>query len=443
MSTEVYLAFAQEKGMISSRIAGVYKKSRFVFLMYLTILFSPILSVCQEPRNRIDDGTQGEYFEIPDSVETKNRYAKWNYFDGSLTTLKIGGGFLYEVAAYSQDAESKEQFDLSTAFKVRDARVTLSGKFKFKREVTWKVGVMYDLVTDEWLMRESGIIIGVPELWGRFFIGRTKEGFSLNKVMVGYAGWMMERQMAIDIIPILGDGIRWMGYLPKQHLFWDAGAYVNWLSKDQSFSTFNWQVSLRAGWLPVYSDKTVLHIAFNGRYGDVENEELQVRSRPEATPAPYFLDAGIISTDYTTHFGGEAYYRTGPLMLGSEIYFHNIHSPVSDNPVFPGGEVFVSYIFTGETRPYLPSSNIFGFIDTKKSVFKGGAGTWEGIVRLSSLDLNDGLVEGGSFWRITPQVNWYLSNHVRLEFVYGYGVLDRFELKGGTHFFQSRIQFML
>jgi hypothetical protein len=31
-----------------------------------------------------------------------------------------------------------------------------------------------------------------PELLGHVFVGRTKEGFSLNKVMVGYAGWTME-----------------------------------------------------------------------------------------------------------------------------------------------------------------------------------------------------------------------------------------------------------
>jgi len=30
-----------------------------------------------------------------------------------------------------------------------------------------------------------------------------------------------------------------------------------------------------------------------------------------------------------------------------------------------------------------------------------------------------------------------------MEFVYGYGVLDRFGIKGGTHFFQSRIQFTI
>jgi hypothetical protein len=29
--------------------------------------------------------------------------------------------------------------------------------------------------------------------WGHIFVGRTKEGFSLNKVMIGYGGWTNER----------------------------------------------------------------------------------------------------------------------------------------------------------------------------------------------------------------------------------------------------------
>jgi phosphate-selective porin OprO/OprP len=40
-------------------------------------------------------------------------------------------------------------------------------------------------------------------------------------------------------------------------------------------------------------------------------------------------------------------------------------------------------------------------------------------------------------------VNWHMSPNVRLELVYGYGVLDRFDTKGGSHFFQTRIQLQL
>jgi len=38
-------------------------------------------------------------------------------------------------------------------------------------------------------------------------------------------------------------------------------------------------------------------------------------------------------------------------------------------------------------------------------------------------------------------VNWHMSDNVRLEFAYGYGGLDRFDVTGHTQFFQTRIQF--
>jgi len=411
-----------------------------IFIFFVLILSQA--SFAQQPEKRIPDGTEGEYFKAPDTTTSKRKFTSWNQYDGPVSTVKFGFAFLGDAATFVQDKASADQFDMKPGFKVRDFRVLLSGNFKFKRTISWKAGIMYDGTTDRWLFRESGFTISTPEIWGQIFIGRTKEGFSMSKVMNGYAGWMMERQMAIDIIPILGDGIKWMAYLPKQRIFWNVGGFGNWLSEHESFSTYKWQTIIRAGWLPIYTDNKVIHIGASARYGEVENGQLQVRSRPEITLAPFFLDAGTIMTNYTTHFGGELYYRTGPLMMGTEYYMHKIHSPVSGNPLFNGGEVFVSYIFTKETRSYNTATAIFGFINTK-SIFKGGHGTFEGILRFSTLDLNKGAITGGAFWRITPQVNWYLSNNLRLEFAYGYGVLDRFGTKGGTNFFQTRIQIMI
>ena len=76
-------------------------------------------------------------------------------------------------------------------FKLRDFRILFSGQIPTDRTITWKTGIMYDAPTSEWFVRETGVMIAVPELWGNLFIGRTKEGFSLNKVMNGYAGWTL------------------------------------------------------------------------------------------------------------------------------------------------------------------------------------------------------------------------------------------------------------
>ena len=95
---------------------------------------------------------------------------------------------------------------------------------------------MYDAPTDSWLVRQTGVMIAFPELLGHLFIGRSKEGFSLNKVMTGYDGWTMERATMNDAtVPLLADGIKWLGYYPKHGILWNLGYYNDIFSKGQSF----------------------------------------------------------------------------------------------------------------------------------------------------------------------------------------------------------------
>lgn len=407
----------------------------------------PFNALCQEPKT-VPDGTEGEVMEVLDSVPAKE--LPWNVFDGRFTTLKFGVALLYEYAGFSPDETTETQMDslnteLKDAFDVRDFRVLLSGQLKTKRTITWKAGIMYDGAQSSWFIRESGIMIATPEIWGNLFIGRTKEGFSLSKVMNGYSIESMERHMAIDAIPILADGVKWLGYLPKPGIIWNMGIYTNWLSKDQGFSTYSWQFAARAAWLPIHSEEknTTLHIGGNFRIGQPEDNMIRLKSRPESNPAPIFIDTGTFSANQATFTGAEIYYNNGPLLLGTEYSWQKFNSVEMGNPVFHGGEIFVSYIFTGSSRPYTTVSGIYTFIPIKKSVFEGGWGEIEGLIRYSTYELNDGAIQGGSFWRITPMVNWYLSKSLRFGVAYGYGVLDRFHMEGATHFFQSRIQILL
>ena len=300
---------------------GVFSYSWLVIILLIFFSVLPSLkSFSQDSKDSIPDGTEGEMFQAPSKDTTKHTWneKRWRLFKGKLTTFKLGAGFLYEYAAFSQDKNSKNQMDslgtpVKDQFKVRDFRVLFSGQIKSKREISWRAGIMYDGTTDTWLVRETGVMVGVPEINSYFFVGRTKEGFSMSKVMNGYAGWAMERQMAIDVIPILADGLKWMGYLPKQRLFWNLGVYADWLSKGQSFSTYQNQFDARLGWNPVFSPlkNKMLHLGFNFRYGKVEGDQIQLRSRPEANPAPYFITTGNFSSDHSNHIGYEVYYQSG------------------------------------------------------------------------------------------------------------------------------------
>jgi phosphate-selective porin OprO/OprP len=377
--------------------------------------------------------------------EHKRKLISWNEYHSPYFTIRFGAGLLYEFDAYSQDEQSKEQFSLLPTEKIRDFRFLLNGKLfpKWKRSVTWCAGIMRDVPTQSWFVRQTGVMIAVPELWGYFFLGRAKEGFSLNKVMAGYDGWTMERSTMNDAtVPLLADGIKFLGSTPKHRFLWNLGYFNDVVSKGQSFSSYSSQEVARLIWLPIHSEETATlwHIGVNLRYGKPVDNQLRLKSRPESFTAPYFLDTGQFPATSTFMSGPEVYYRKGPWLLGSEYWFEKISSTPTGNPLFHGGDIVTTWMVTGETRPYNMVGGYFRSIAPTRPVFQGGPGAWELVFRVSYTDLDSQGVHGGRFARVTPMVNWYLSDNVRVEMAYGYGHLDKSGLNGNTQFFQTRIQ---
>ena len=423
-------------------------RSLLVILGWMVSLQSLLPVYAQIQPNQIPDGTDGLVLEVRDSTAMQISKLPPNEFEGSYSTFKIGLGLIYDLTTYSQTDEFRSQMDslgfsLGPVSNLRDFRILGSGRLKTQRAISWKFAYMWDGDNKTWLVRESGVTIGVPELAGHIFVGRTKEGFSMVKVMNGHSPWTSERQMAVDLIPIIADGVKWFGFLPKSRVFWNIGYYNDILSKGQKFSTFSSQIVGRLGWMPFYDPKKqrLMHVAANLRYGRPLDGKITLKSRPESNNTPQILNTGEFNTTWSTHTGAEVYYSNRKFMIGSEIVFHKFHSSESGNHRFYGGDIVVSYFFTGAVRPYNTVGSIYGFIPVKNSIFKGGLGELEGVLRFSTFNLNDGTVQGGKFWKITPMVNWYMSKIVRVEFIYGYGVLDRLGLQGGVHFFESRIQF--
>jgi hypothetical protein len=65
-------------------------------LLVFSLLIAPGQALCQDSILVVPDGTQGETFKInkADTIPRPLTFENWNQFDGSLTTLRIGGGFL-------------------------------------------------------------------------------------------------------------------------------------------------------------------------------------------------------------------------------------------------------------------------------------------------------------------------------------------------------------
>lgn len=373
----------------------------------------------------------------------RRRLVNWNEYDGPLFTIRVGAGFLVDYATYAQDDAGKEQISVEPGFKLRDSRLIISGRIKTKRRLTYQAGLMYDGYTEEWFVRQTGLMLAIPEAWGHLWVGRSKEGPSLNRVMTGYDGWTHERFTFSDAaIPLLADGIKWLGYVPKRNLIWNLGVFTDALSKDQSFSSYHKAIAGRIAWVPMVSDSVgkLLHLGLSFQVGEPEDKTLQLKSKPEASDAPNFIDTGKFPATSATLVGFEAYYRPGPWLFGTEYYMEKANSPEAGDPLFTGGDIFANWLVTGETRSYNTLGGYFRQVSPARSVFEGGPGAVEVLLRFSYSDLDSGTLRGGTFWRLTPMVNWHLADYLRLELIYGYGKLDRFDLDGATQFFQSRLQ---
>ena len=412
----------------------------FVFLLILLVKGSDIYSQDQAP---------------PDTKlrnkDTTGRKLDFNETDFGFTTARIGMAFMNDWAWYSQDTEGKQQLDsmdgeLENQSKVRDVRVFFSGKIRSKRYLEWRAAMMWDGKEQKFTFRETGLIIGMPELSGKIFIGRSKEGYSSSKVQNGYSAPAIERQASLDPIAIMQDGIRYFGQTKRSNLFWSVGAFTNaFYWRSSAFMLYKSTYAARFGWLPVYKPEqnTWVHVGMSYRTAKPVNDSLQVRSKPESNPAPYFIDTKKFESDRTTAYGPEVYYYKGPLMIGSEVNIYKHRSVQAGNPTFWGGNILMTYNLTGEPYPYIKDNAVSFFVNPYRTLFQGGPGCWQLMLTGTIYDTNNGLMPGGSLRKVTGAVNWYPSNDFAIKISYGYGVLDRFGIKGVTQFFQARFQINL
>ena len=403
-------------------------------------VLSPSIATSDPSLNTVLDAAEAEG-DVP-----RRRLVSWNEYEGKFITVRLGGSFLWDFAGYAQDDNSKAQMTLIDKGDLRDFRFILNGRFKFAPRFSYTLGYMYDKAREDWRFRQTGIMVEVPELWGSIFFGRTKEGFSTSKIMVGTQGWADERAAINDaLIPILADGIKWSGYVPSGKFVYNLGWFGDFRTENKSFNKNDNQFAARAVWLPFTgTDKGVLHLALEYRSAASNDGFLRYRSKPESSLAEsYVIDTGEFAAEHANTIGIEAYYRPGPLMFGMEYFFNQVQSKEANDPFFHGGDIFVSYLLTGEIKSYNLRGAYFERTSPARTVFEGGPGAWEFVLRYSYADLDSQSIHGGTFQRITPVVNWHLSDNVRLEFVTGYGVLDRFGIRGETVFFQSRIQFQM
>jgi phosphate-selective porin OprO/OprP len=198
---------------------------------------------------------------------------------------------------------------------------------------------------------------------------------------------------------------------------------------------------LRGYFAPVNEAGNFLHLGLSHTEFDAENANsdpsARFRVRPDADLATArlvdtgnFADADSIATT-----GVEAAWVSGPIKVQAEYMTSDISRTL--NPTFTGTSAYVYgvYNLTGETWGYRNGVITTGLPDNP------AGGMWQVALRYDTVDLDDGIVQGGTEDNWTVGVNWYWRSNYKFSANYVFVEADRQGLDESPSIFQLRAQF--
>ncbi|MES9818471.1 MAG: porin [Candidatus Thiodiazotropha sp.] len=320
--------------------------------------------------------------------------------DGEFS-LQLGGRILADAAVYDEDKNA-----LGNGSELRDLRLDLEGRlyadFIYEFSVDFSDGEAD--VKDAWFAYDAIF----P--W-RFSVGHFKEPFSLEEMTGKRYLTFMERALPNAFVPgrSMGIGAQWSG----EQMTFAAGLFGDEYDDDtDDEGDEGWGVTGRWTYAPLAEDRSAFHMGIAASYRKLDDEqEVRIDTRPESHLTDIrYLDTGKLKQSRSSALLGlEGAWVSGPFSLQGEWMQAKIERDEGTEPTFEGWYLQVSWFLTGESRRYKQRSAKFGRI---RPLLDHGA--VEVAARLSSLDLNDGEIEGGSSDNITLGINWYINRQIRL-----------------------------
>lgn len=367
-------------------------------------------------------------------------------------SINIRGQFLFDAAAFSQDAADKQRHDEQNGLASRVARLIVEGTGA--EVMSYKVEFEFArlFVEDLWLG------IGELPVLGNVRLGHMKEPFSLEQIPSPKYNTFMERSVAEAVhVPPRRVGIMAFDVGGDERMTWAVGLFsdapgINAVQDDD----FGGAVTMRVTWLPWYDEATqgrgLLHAGVALSHRECFRSTARFRARPESFLASYAVDTGDIPADTVDLLGTEMALVYGPFSVQSEYLLAWIDPIAAPDATIQGAYVLASYFLTGENRHYLKRQAVFGQVKPFENFFRvrtsdgsiqGGKGAWELRYRYSYLDASDGgRLNGGRIGNHGTGLTWYLNPFTRVMAEYIYSTISRpgAEQDGHLHIFQMRTQ---
>ena len=381
---------------------------------------------------------------------------KWNRFEGKYISGLFNGALALDRHRwFSQDANSTEQVGDLAEFdggRIRALRFGLVGTLNFNTPWVYSIAGATNAFTQGFDTKETDDFtlfdyrVDIPILnTSTLSIGKQKEPISLERLTgMVFLPWQERAAVSDALFPTRNHGIVLSGMTLGDRVTWAGGAFNNWIDSDTSFDDTSNQYVGRLTAIPFVSadESNLLHVAAGLRYSDAK-QGVRFKARPEVGDTPFFVDTDQLTADNYLTSNLETYWRKGPYWLGFEYTYTDLDSAEYDDPHFSGYFLSASWALTGEMRSYRKRSGLFNPLPVSRPVNQGGWGAFEAAVRYSSVDLSDGLVDGGEMDIASIGLNWWLTQVAQFSINYRHITLFQDDLDGASHEVTSRLLLIL
>ncbi len=347
---------------------------------------------------------------------------KWNALETKWVNAYGVIAIALDRSTFSQDDKSLSHVGSQDPFdrgEIRAIRIGAGGTINFEKPWTWIIAGAtrswdqgFETDSDE-TFTFFDVAIGIP-LWGEYArvqIGKMKEPISLERNMGMVFEQFVERPMHLDaLLPARNTGVSVSDMILDQQVTWNAGIFNNWIEQDNiSFSEMSMAYVGRVTAV-AYEDteaQRLLHLGAGYRYSDAKLGYVQYRVGPEQFYVDKWMDTGELPADSAGTMNLEMTYLDGPLWLAAEYTSVEVESPTMDDPTFGGYHISANYMLTGEHRGYNKRRAVVRRVIPSQDFTGGGWGALGLSARYSTLDLTDGLVEGGEMEVSSLGLTWY------------------------------------